>query len=241
MNFQKFCFATLVFATMIAVTSASGATCSNATVKGVWGYLVGAAVGQFTADGNGNITSGTQTVSQNGTILTQTFTGTYSLAKNCTGSVTANVTGGGTETTNIVADDSKKGFQAIDTTSGVVAAGLGLEQGVVTCGLTGKQETFAANLIGKIPGTGPVAYVAQVILDGQGNISGSGTFDVNGTIASASIKGTYTESSDCTGTAEITPSGAGALNFNFVVVSAGKEILLLETDTNTVVGGYMQQ
>jgi len=35
--------------------------------------------------------------------------------------------------------------------------------------------------------------------------------------------------------------GFSPLNFHFVVVNAGKEILLLETDTNTVVGGYMQQ
>jgi hypothetical protein len=40
---------------------------------------------------------------------------------------------------------------------------------------------------------------------------------------------------------QITPSGFSTLNFNFVVVSAGKEILLLETDAGTVVGGYMQQ
>jgi hypothetical protein len=31
------------------------------------------------------------------------------------------------------------------------------------------------------------------------------------------------------------------LNFNFVVVNAGKEILLVETDTGTIVSGNMQQ
>ena len=80
-------------------------------MNGVRGYLVGAAVGQFTADGKGNITSGTQTVSQGGLIETGTFTGTYSLAKNCTGSVTLNVSGVGTVTANIVVDDANKGFQ----------------------------------------------------------------------------------------------------------------------------------
>jgi hypothetical protein len=239
MNFQKSCFATLVFATMIAVGPAS-ATCSNATLNGVWGYIVGAAVGQFTADGKGNLTNGSQTVSQNGVIETQTFTGKYSVLTNCTGSVTVNITGGGTVTANIVADDGNKGLQIIDTISGKVAAGFSLAQGVVTCGLTGKKVTFAANLIGKIP-KGAVAYVAQVILDGKGNVSGAGTFDVNGRIVTAPFTGTYTESANCTGTAQFTPSGFSTLNFHFVVVNAGKEILLLETDTNTVVGGYMQQ
>jgi hypothetical protein len=239
MKFPRLCFAVLVFASMIAVGSAS-ASCSNANVKGVWGYLVGSAVGQWSANGDGSFT-GSQTVSQNGVIETQTFTGTYSVAKNCTGSATIDVTGGGSVTLNLVVDDAKKGFQAIDTESGVVASGFGLEQGTVTCGLTGKKETFAADLFGKIPGTGNVAYVAQMILDGKGNVSGSGTFDVNGAIVAASITGTYTENGDCTGTAEITPSGLSTLNFNLVVVNAGKEILLLETDSNTVVGGYMQQ
>jgi len=242
MNFQKSCFATLVFATMIAVGPAS-ATCSNATLIGVWGYIVGAAVGQFTADGKGNLTNGSQTVSQNGVIHTQTFTGTYSVATNCTGHATVHITGGGTVTANIVADDGNKGLQIIDTggIGGGVAAGFSLAQGVVTCGFTGKKATFAANLIGKIPTTGPVAYVAQVILDGNGNVSGTGTFDVNGRIVTAPFTGTYTESANCTGTAQFTPSGSSRLNFHFVVVNAGKEILLLETDTNTVVGGYMQQ
>ncbi len=240
MNFQKSCFATLVFATMIAVGPAS-ATCSNATLNGVWGFIVGAAVGQFTADGKGNLTNGSQTVSQNGVIKTQTFTGTYSVSTNCTGHVTANITGGGTATANIVADDGNKGLQVIDTISGGVAAGFSLARGVVTCGFTGKKATFAANLIGKIPGKGPIAYVAQVILDANGNVSGTGTFDVNGTIVTAPFNGTYTESANCTGTARFTPSGFSTLNFHFVVVNAGKEILLLETDTNTVVGGYMLQ
>ena len=240
MNFQEFGFATLVFSIMIAVGPAS-ATCSKATLSRVWGYQVGASVGHFTADGKGNITSGSQTVSQNGVITTQTFTGTYSLSKKCTGSIKVKITGGGSATLNFIVDNSNKGLQMIDTIPGVVAGGFGVSQGTVTCGLTGKKATFAANLFGKITSIGPIAYVAQVILDGNGNVSGSGTFDVNGTIASAPIKGTYTENSDCTGTAQITPKGASLLNFNFVVVNSGKEILLIETDANTVVVGSMQQ
>jgi hypothetical protein len=55
MNFKK-CFEVLVFATLVAVGSASAA-CSNGTLNGVWGFWAGAAVGQFTADGKGNITA----------------------------------------------------------------------------------------------------------------------------------------------------------------------------------------
>jgi hypothetical protein len=240
MNFQRFCFTTLVFATIIAVGPAS-ATCSDATLKGVWGYQVGAAVGHFTTDGLGNITSGSQTVSENGVIKTQTYTGTYAVSKNCTGGVTINFTGGGSSTAKFVADDGNKGLQIIDTISGVVAGGLGLAQGVATCGLTGKKATFAANLFGAIVNAGPIAYVAQVILDGKGKVSGSGTFDVNGTIVTAAIKGSYTENSDCTGTIQMKLPRSITLNFNSVVANSGKEILLVETDANTIVAGSMQQ
>lgn len=239
MNFKK-CFVVVVFATLVAVGSAS-ATCSNATLSGVWGYLVGAAVGQFTTDGNGHITAGSQTVSQHGIIVTQTYTGTYSVATNCTGKLTLNINGGGTATAKLVLDQMNKGAQIIDTATGDNASGFSLAEGTVACGLTGKKATFAALLFGKIPGTGAkVDYVAQVILDGHGHLSGSGTFDVNGTFKSTSISGTYAESNNCTGTAHIT-EGTSRLNFNFVVVASGKGIFMIETDSGTAVGGFMQQ
>ena len=239
MNFKK-CFVVLMFATLVAVGSAS-ATCSNATLTGVWGYFVGSAVGQFTTDGKGTITSGSQTVSQSGTIVNQTYTGTYSVAKNCTGSLTLNINGGGTATANFVLDQMNKGAQVIDTISGDNASGFTAAEGTVTCGLTGIKKTYAALLFGKFPGTGiKVDYVVQVILDGHGHVSGSGTFDVGGTSTTTSISGTYTENSNCTGTATIA-AGTSTLNFNFVVAAAGKEIFMIETDSGTTVGGWMQQ
>jgi hypothetical protein len=238
MNFLKISSAVLLFAVTSAVSTASAA-CTNANLTGVWGYQVGTAVGQFTADGSGNLT-GSQTVNQNGTIVNQTYTGTYSVAKNCTGNITVNVTGGGTGHVNFVLDTGKKGAQIILTDTGT-AEGVSLVRGAATCGLTGKKETFAAELLGKINGTDPIAYVAQVILDGKGKVSGSGTFDVNGAFVMAPITGTYKENSDCTATMQITPSGFSTLNFSLVVVNARKEILLLDTDANAAVAGNMQK
>lgn len=241
MNFLKISSAVLLFAVAIAVPTAS-ASCSNSNLIGVWGYQVGTAVGQFTADGLGNLT-GSQTVNQSGTILAQTFTGTYSVKTNCTGNITITITGGGSGTAhvNFVFDQSRKGAQIIDTDAGGTGEGIGLAQGLVTCGLTGIKHTFAAELFGRIPNTGPIAYVAQVILDGKGNVSGTGTFDVAGTIVTSSFTGTYTENANCNGTLQITPSSFNTLNFYFVVVNGGKEILLLDTDSNAQVAGNMQQ
>ncbi|MFI5114021.1 MAG: hypothetical protein ACHP7J_02670 [Terriglobales bacterium] len=234
---------------MIAVGSASAATCSNATLKGVLGTLdLGFKAGQFettltqsTADGNGHLSGGTATNSTSGTITTTTFTGTYSIAKNCTGSYTVTFPNNSTASGNTVSDNMNKGAQTIRTDSGFVKSGVILAQGVVACGLTGKKQTFAANLNGTINGVGAVSLVGQVILDGKGKVSGTETASLNGTIATASITGTYTENANCTGTAQITPQGFSTTNFNFVVVNAGKEILLIETDSGTTISGTMQQ
>jgi len=249
MNLQKHCLVILLFATMVAVGSASAASCSNATLKGVWGFTFSgiggdgtprAIVGQATADGAGNL-SGTLTKSKDGTIVTGTFTGTYSVAKNCTGSLTVTDQDGEVRDANFVFDNSKKGFQTIQTDSGRVISGFGLAQGAGTCGLTGKAATFALNLTGSDNGYGPVAFVGQVILDGKGNVSGSRTASVDGTILTGSISGTYTENANCTGSAQVTPEGGSTNNFNFVVVNGGKESLLIQTDNGSIVSGNMQQ
>lgn len=240
MKMRNLGFAVVLVATVIAMNAKCVAACTDASVTGIWGFQIGTAVGRFTADGKGNITAGSVTINQSGTVTTETFTGTYSVAGNCTGNTIFNLTGGGTVTTNFVLDNTNKGAQIIDTTSGAVAEGPGVAQGTVTCGLTGKKTTYAALLLGKIIGGSTIAYVAQVALDGKGNVSGSGTFDVGGSFLVATISGTYTESSNCEGTIQMTPKGSSALNFAFVVVNGGKELLLVETDSDASVAGNMQ-
>ena len=241
MNFLRITsVAVLLFAIAFVVPTAS-ASCTNANLTGVWGYQVGITVGQFMADGLGNITAGSQTTNQNGTVLAQTFTGTYAVAANCTGNITVNITGGGSAHVFFVLDLLKRGAQVIDTDSGGTGEGIALAEGAVTCGLTGVSQTFAAELFGKVINTGGLAYVAQVVLDGTGKVSGFGTFDVAGTIVKSSFTGTYTENANCNGTLQITPAKFNALSFYFVVARGGKQILLLDTDSNAQAAGSMQQ
>jgi len=238
----------VLFATMIAVSPASA--CSNATLIGVFGYIHGrpdgiggmrAVVGQMTADGQGNL-GGSWTMSLNGTISTGTFTGTYSIAKNCTGSLTLENEDLPTADYNIVFDDVHKGFQMIQTDNGTAQPGFALAQGIVTCGLTGKKQILATNILGTLTATSQVdAVVGQVTLDGKGNIAGTETFSVGGAISTLPVTGTYTQNADCTGTAQVTPKGSLTSNFNYVVVNGGKELLLIETDNNTTVAGTAQQ
>src|SRR5215469_6856073 len=210
MKFQKLSFAVALLATMMA-TGNMCAACTNASFTGVWGFQIGTAVGQLTADGSGHITAGSDTVNQNGTVINQTFTGTYSVVSVCTGKLTLNFTGGGTTTANFVLDNGNKGAQIVDTIAGASADGLASAEGTVTCGLTGTKQTFAALLLGQTT-TGLIDYVAQVVLDGSGHVSGTGTFVVGGTVHAVSITGTYTENANCTGTIRMTPKGLSTLN-----------------------------
>ncbi|HEV3510424.1 MAG TPA: hypothetical protein VGS05_01895 [Candidatus Sulfotelmatobacter sp.] len=75
---RKGIFAVFVFATMIAAKPAS-AVCSNAILNGVYGYYHGrpgggssikGVVGQIPADGSGNLSAVTWTLSVNGAIST---------------------------------------------------------------------------------------------------------------------------------------------------------------------------
>ena len=88
----------IVFAATLAPTvRADDHACSNRSVAGPYGYTttgtrlgIGpvAAVGIFTLDRNGNVLRGKQTVSFNGTIAEETYTGTYVVNSDCTGTAT---------------------------------------------------------------------------------------------------------------------------------------------------------
>src|SRR5579862_6532861 len=249
MRLPKISVAVFVFATMLAVNPAS-AVCSNATLKGAYGYYHGrpgggaitkTLVGQITADGDGNL-SATWTLSTNGTISTGTTTGTYSISSNCTVTLTLSNEDLVPANFSIVFDDDARGFQLIQTDAGTAQAGFGLAQGTVTCGLTGKKHTFATNLVGSLfPSSEIEAIVGQLTLDGKGSISGNETFSVDGVISKLPVTGSYTVSSDCTGTVQITPMGSAPTNFNAVVVNGGNALLLIETDNNTLIAGTAQE
>jgi hypothetical protein len=83
-------------------------SCSTETVAGNWaftdtGTVVGigprAAVGMFTLDADGNLLNGVATSSLNGNVAGETFSGTYTVNSNCTGTI------------NVVAFDESSGAE----------------------------------------------------------------------------------------------------------------------------------
>lgn len=242
--------AALMIASMLTATPGF-AVCSNATLNGNYGYYHGrtggssidrVVVGQFNADGNGHL-SGSWTSSLNGAISSGAFTGTYSVTKDCTGSLTLSDEDLSPADFNLVFDKGAQQFEMIQTDAGTAQPGFGVAEGSSTCSMSGTKKVMATNLVGLLfPAPAQVeSIVGQLTLDGNGGITGNETFSVGGTISSLTVTGTYSVSSDCTGTVQITPAGLGVSNFNIVFVGSGREILLIETDPSTLIAGTAQQ
>jgi hypothetical protein len=240
----------VVFAAALAAVPAWAATCTNASIKGVYGIVSSglngssqpaAGITQVTLDGAGNA-SGTATKSIDGTIVTYTITGTYDLAKNCTGTATWTNQDDQTEHDNLVLNNSNKGAFLIQTDANHVQSSIAVAQGTATCTNLGVKHTYSMELTGTVTSVGQVAVEGQLVLNGTGSITGTATLSLNGSITSAvPVTGTYTINSNCTGTAQFTPQGLSAINLAVVVVNADKEMLAVETDTNTIVSGALQE
>jgi len=116
----------------LGVDSRAQAACTNASLKGTFGYtcegtlggLLAVEVGIGTYDGAGNV-SGKSTLSVSGTAPTAiTWTGSYTINADCTGAVTF---GDGSHAA-LVLDDHKHELRVIATDPGTVYTCLKKEQ-----------------------------------------------------------------------------------------------------------------
>lgn len=124
-------FAAVIAIGMIASLVApihANAACSMAASAGNWsmtdnGTVVGVgpriAVGVFKLDGRGNLTDGVAASSLNGNVASETFTGTYTLNPDCSGSASAKIFSGGQEILELTAfiafDDNMKELRMLFT------------------------------------------------------------------------------------------------------------------------------
>jgi hypothetical protein len=242
------------------LASAAWATCSNASVSGINGFLGGgtntngvptASLGQFTFDSSTGKFTGTLTNSTDGVIETGAVSGTYAVASNCTVTGTSTVEGGKSHPFSAVVTSSG-GLKEVDGNTGATTGGLALAQGSPVCTNAGLKGSFGFEATGVFlagaPATGPVHFIGELALtvntSGDGEISGHIAGSEDGTIftfAEEPVTGSYTVNANCTGKATITPEGKSALNYSFVVVNSGKELLAIETDEHTVVSGTLQR
>jgi hypothetical protein len=107
-------------------------SCSSASFQGSFGYtftgitganaLAFAAVGRWVADGQGNF-FGAETASSGGEIFQRTYSGTYKVNSDCTGSAMSNDNFGKTVKCDFVIVASGREIQVIETDADTVVVG----------------------------------------------------------------------------------------------------------------------
>jgi hypothetical protein len=84
----------------------------------------------------------------------------------------------------------------------------------------------------------PVATSGRLSFGGNGNIRGTSTTSVSGTLSQpAAMTGTYTINTDCTGAATFTDGGTSTVHIGLVVVNNGAQIFAIQTDGGSTVTG----
>ena len=175
----------LIFALSVLTAVANAATCSNTSLKGIYGMWItgydsnGAyqqTVGQIDSTGKGTFT-GTETESDNGTIYNDVaISGTYSIAANCTGSGTIiNPKNGNQAHYNFSVDLVAKQVNAVGTDSGHgTASGQVVSLGTATCTTASVEGTYGFYGGGLDTGGSQWQFAGQYVLDG-GNVTGPET------------------------------------------------------------------
>ncbi len=236
-----------ILVSLIVATGSASAACSNSNLNGPFGFSLRAVsspvinVGTFTADGAGNISSGQLTQSINGVISSVTFSGTYAVKNDCTGTITTtDSVSNARDFFVVLSGPNKNAVTLLENDPGLTASGVARAQGVGVCSLTGgKTQAFSARLDGLV-GSAPETIVGKFATNGSGAVAvGTAVLDLGGTYHKPSpVTGTYTSNSNCSGTMQITFGGT-TYNFNYTAVDAVRQLILIETDSNTTTGGTL--
>lgn len=114
---------------------ADAPVCDASSFTGAYGYKLSGivydsygymyflnSVGRIVSDGAGSIT-GTNTYSFDGTVIRQTFTGTYTVNEDCTGTLTMATSGSGTANYDFVLVNNNQEATMVQTDSGFSLSG----------------------------------------------------------------------------------------------------------------------
>ncbi len=219
---------------------------SNGSLKGSYAVLLNkwtsdtsskpeALVGVFDFDGVGVVSITSFTDNNGGTITTGTGSGTYSVKKDGTGSISVTLSNGDSGTFSIVLDAKGNGFQVILTNC---QNGCGTNVLSGTAVATGGSSFSNASLKGgyeflSVTWTSSQNSNAQndlgiLTFDGAGKVKASLTEDKAGKVTTIKANGTYSVNSDGSGSMKLTAK-QGSTTFAFAISSAGKGSQLITT------------
>jgi hypothetical protein len=91
------------------------------------------------------------------------------------------------------------------------------------------------------PAMVPYAGIQQSVADGNGNITGSNTFSLNGVTIRNTFSGTYTVNPDCTGSTTFTDNFGNVGNADWLVANGGTRILTVNTQTGVTISAVASQ
>ena len=245
----------IVLASFALSSAAWAATCSNASLSGTYGFLHGGtdvdgapttSLSHITFDPTTGTFTSVTTASHDGVITTESLPGNTQSPRTAPARVVS------TEALPryLLLWLRQPGGWSLCQFTGATRRDSRVKQGSPTCTNAGVEGSFGFEATGVFlagaPVTGPVAFIGELKLtvnaSGEGVISGQVAGSEDGTIlafAEEPVTGSYSVTTDCTGTATITPMGRSPLNFSFVVVDGGKEMLAIEMDADTVVSGTL--
>jgi len=220
---------------------------NNGSLKGSYGFLIAEwtssssvsafnSLGVMTFDGTGNL-SGSYTENTAGTVGTATFSGTYSVHSNGTGSVSLTVENKFNVTLAFVIDASTKNLQLLQTNCPSGSCGNWVISGTAVAQVsTSFSKASLKGVYGDLtnkwtpdPNQQAQAVVGLATFDGAGNVKISGTGNTAGTVTTDTWKGTYSVNSDGTGSFTVTDSKSNEVKGALVVNSAGKGYQLMLT------------
>lgn len=249
MTARTLALCTLAVVALATITSPVYAACSNATLKGNYGFLVSGTAsgnplafsGQITADGNGALT-GVNTVSNNGSVTAfQHFTGSYNLAASCTGTAAFTPQGGVARNFVLVSISAGK-VQMVETDDGVAASGFAQAQGVDHCSRANVHGFYGMQQTGSVIGVGPLAFGGPVNLRADGTLAGTLTGTLNGTVlTNQRVSGAYKIAPTCQGAAVISLNGGQVAHFNIVVDNNANQVVVIDGDSGTVISGVLER
>ena len=232
--------------------------CGVRSLHGFYGYAVRGQVippgipeldtaiaGRIVFDAHGGL-SGYEWASTNGAQETVTFTGSYSVQADCTGTATLVNSNGRTDHIKFGLINGGEGLHFTVTDPGAVITGRVTRQGISHCTDRSLSGLFTAaesgsdfNATGVEQGDDSLFFTIH--FDGRGHESGSSTTSINGFSFEDTFTGTYHVNPDCTGSASNTFTSGGSDHVNFVIVERGNQVKFFSADPGFVFAGTMDR
>jgi len=233
---------------LLAPPARAEGKCNLETIKGGYGFLNKglafginfAGVGAMTLDGTGNL-SGHGFTSFGGAISNDTFTGSYTVNADCTGTLSVTFPTMFTVTSSMAISDNGKEVFLIFTVPGEVGTGTMKPLAFGKCGKQSLNGGYAATFNGLVASF-PYAAVGVFTFDGNGSASGGDHSSFNGAQGEETFTGEYEVNADCTGTlTALFQPGDLTGTVGFAIVDNGKEVWLVETDPMTILSGVLRR